>query len=292
LKILISGSTGFIGKRLAALLQANGHNVTRLVRSSSDVGLFWDTYKSQVDISRMEGYDAFLHLSGESINGRWTKSKKKKILESRVITTRFLAECIAKLTNPPNAFISASAIGYYGNCGDEELTEESSAGTGFLAEVCKVWEAETKTIAEKGIRVVNVRTGLVLSPEGGALKQLLLPFKLGLGGRIGSGKQWWSWVTLNDLLRIYLYSIEKEEIKGSLNATAPNPVTNKIFVKTLAKVLHRPAIFPLPSIIVKAVFGEMGQELLLNGQKIIPKKLIDCGFTFEQTELEQSLNWN
>ena len=237
----------------------------------------------------MEGYDAFVHLSGESINGRWTSSKKKKIIDSRIIPTRFLAECLSKLKNPPKSFISASAIGYYGNRGDEELTEQSSAGTGFLAEVCKAWEAETKPIREKGIRVVNVRTGLVLSPEGGALKELLPPFKLGVGGIVGSGKQWWSWITLNDLLRTYQFAIEKESVKDAINAAAPNPVTNKAFVKVLGKALHRPSIFPLPSFIVKFIFGEMGEELLLDGQRVIPSKLIEAGFQFEQTELEPAL---
>ncbi len=290
MKILISGSTGFIGTKLVDRLRASGHDVTRLVRSSSDTGLFWDPYKSNVDISRMEGYDAFVHLSGESINGRWTASKKKKIMNSRIISTRFLAECISKLKNPPKAFICSSAIGYYGNRGDEELTESSSAGTGFLAEVCKAWEAETKPIEVKGIRVVNVRTGLVLSPEGGALKQLLFPFKMGVGGVVGSGKQWWSWIALNDLLKIYQFVVENESIKGAIDATAPNPTTNKIFVKNLGKVLRRPAIFPLPSIAVKLIFGEMGQELLLDGQRVIPKKLIDAEFRFKQTVLENYLN--
>ena len=289
MKILISGSTGFIGTKLVARLRASGYEVTRLVRSSSDIGLFWDPYKSKVDISRMEGYDAFVHLSGESINGRWTTSKKKKIMDSRVIPTRFLAECISKLKNPPKAFICSSAIGYYGNRGDEELTEQSSGGTGFLSEVCKAWEAETKPIEAKGVRVANIRTGLVLSPEGGALQKLLLPFKLGVGGKIGSGNQWWSWITLNDLLRVYQYSIENDTVKGAVNVAAPNPDRNSIFVKTLGKVLRRPTIFPLPAFIVKLIFGEMGQELLLDGQKVMPKKLAESGFQFEQTELEPAL---
>jgi len=289
MKILISGATGFIGSRLAALLQTSGHSVTRLVRSSSDIGLLWDPYKNEVDISRMEGYDAFVHLSGESINGRWTRSKKKKILNSRVISTKFLSECISKLQNPPKAFICSSAIGYYGNRGDEELTESSSAGTGFLAEVCKAWEAETKSIEVKGLRVVNIRTGLILSPDGGALEKLLLPFKLGVGGQIGSGSQWWSWITLIDLLRIYQYSIENNGVKGIINAVSPNPERNSTFVKTLAKVLHRPAIFPLPGFVVKLIFGEMGQELLLDGQKVIPSKLSESGYKFQQSELESAL---
>ncbi|MEI8134966.1 MAG: TIGR01777 family oxidoreductase [bacterium] len=289
MKILISGSTGFIGSKLMAKLRASGHDVTCLVRSSSMPGLLWDPYKGEVDISRMEGYDAFVHLSGESINGRWTARKKKEILHSRIATTSFLAECIAKLKNPPKSFISSSAIGFYGNRGDEELTESSSRGVGFLSDVCASWEAATEPIKKLGIRVVNVRTGLVLSPEGGALQKLLLPFKLGVGGVVGSGRQWWSWVTLNDLIGIYCYAIENQELKGFINATSPNPLTNKSFVKILGKVLHRPAIFPLPSFAVKLIFGEMGQELLLDGQKVIPKKLLDSGFKFEQTDLEHAL---
>lgn len=289
MKILISGSTGLIGKKLVDRLVASGHDVTRLVRNSKDVGLLWDPYKGEVDISRMEGYDAFVHLSGESINGRWTKTKKKEIIDSRVITTRFLAECIKKLKSPPKAFIGSSAIGYYGNRADEELNEENSAGVGFLAEVCKAWEAEENRIASKDIRVANIRTGLVLSTEGGALKELLLPFKLGVGGIVGSGRQWWSWITLNDLLRVYQYVIENESVKGPVNAVGPNPVTNKTFVKILGKALHRPSIFPLPAFIVNLIFGEMGQELLLNGQKVMPKRLMGAGFQFEQAELEPAL---
>ncbi len=289
MKILISGSTGFIGSRLVPLLREIGHDVTALVRSSNEPGLLWDPNKKKINISRLENYDAFVHLSGESINGKWTASKKKKIIDSRVITTKFLAECISKLKNPPKAFISSSAIGFYGNRGDEELTEQSFPGIGFLAEVCKAWEAETNPVAEKGIRVVNIRTGLVLSPDGGALQKLLLPFKLGVGGKIGSGNQWWSWITVNDLLRIYQYSIENNSVNGAINTVSPNPQRNSAFVKTLGKVLHRPTIFPLPSSIVKLIFGEMGQELLLDGQKAIPKKLTESGFKFEQTELESAL---
>jgi uncharacterized protein (TIGR01777 family) len=289
MKILISGSTGFIGSRLVPLLQASGHEVTRLVRFSDQAGLHWDPYKKQVDLGRMEGYDVFVNLSGESISGRWLPAKRKKIMDSRVLTGQFFCECIGALRNPPKAFISASAIGYYGNRRDEELTESSVFGAGFLVEVTKAWEAAMKPIEKMDIRVVNVRTGLVLSPEGGALKQLLPPFKMGVGGVVGSGKQWWSWIALNDLLRIYQYSIENNEIKGVVNAVAPHPLTNKDFVKTLGKVLHRPSIFPLPAFVVKLIFGDMGQELLLEGQKVIPKKLMDAGFGFEQTELETAL---
>ncbi|MDP4229495.1 MAG: TIGR01777 family oxidoreductase [Bacteroidota bacterium] len=289
MKILISGATGFIGSKLVSRLRSSGHTVTLLVRSTSDVGLLWDPYRHEVDLRRMEGYDVFVNLSGESINGRWTNDKKKKIADSRIYPTRFLSECIGKLKNPPKSFVCASAIGYYGNRGDEELTENSGPGSGFLADVCKAWESETRMIESKGIRVVNVRTGLVLSPEGGALQKLLLPFKLGVGGVVGSGRQWWSWIDLNDLLRIYQYAIENDNVKGPVNAVAPNTVTNRTFVKTLARVLRRPALFPLPSFIVKIIFGEMGEELLLFGQRVLPARLNESGFEFEHKELEPAL---
>ncbi|MDP4220489.1 MAG: TIGR01777 family oxidoreductase [Bacteroidota bacterium] len=289
MKILISGATGFIGSKLVSRLRSSGHTVTLLVRSTSDVGLLWDPYRHEVDLRRMEGYDVFVNLSGESINGRWTNDKKKKIADSRIYPTRFLSECIGKLKNPPKSFVCASAIGYYGNRGDEELTENSGPGSGFLADVCKAWESETRMIESKGIRVVNVRTGLVLSPEGGALQKLLLPFKLGVGGVVGSGRQWWSWIDLNDLLRIYQYAIENDSVQGPVNAVAPNTVTNKIFVKSLARVLRRPALFPLPSFIVKIIFGEMGEELLLFGQRVLPARLNESGFEFEHKELEPAL---
>jgi uncharacterized protein (TIGR01777 family) len=285
MRILISGATGFIGSALVKHLQDAGHTVVRLVRDAHHAGILWDPYKKTIDRSRLEGFDAVVNLSGESINGRWTASKKKKIVDSRVEAGRFLADCLTKLQNPPKAYISASAIGYYGDRADEELTESSKPGNDFLAEVCIKWEAEAKPIADAGIRVAHIRTGLVLSPDGGALEKLLLPFKLGLGGPVGSGRQWWSWVAFSDIIKIYEFAITNDGVSGPVNAVAPNAVRNKEFVKTLGKALHRPAFMPLPSVAVKLIFGEMGDGLLLGSQHVMPKVLETNGYGFEQTEL-------
>jgi uncharacterized protein (TIGR01777 family) len=285
MRILISGATGFIGSALVKHLQDAGHTVVRLVRDAHHAGILWDPYKKTIDRSRLEGFDAVVNLSGESINGRWTASKKKKIVDSRVEAGRFLADCLTKLQNPPKAYISASAIGYYGDRADEELTESSKPGNDFLAEVCIKWEAEAKPIADAGIRVAHIRTGLVLSPDGGALEKLLLPFKLGLGGPVGSGRQWWSWVAFSDIIKIYEFAITNDGVSGPVNAVAPNAVRNKEFVKTLGKALHRPAFMPLPSVAVKLIFGEMGDGLLLGSQHVMPKVLETKGYGFEQTDL-------
>ncbi|HET9137059.1 MAG TPA: TIGR01777 family oxidoreductase [Candidatus Kapabacteria bacterium] len=284
MRILISGSTGFIGTALVKKLQDDGHTIVRLVRDAHHAGILWDPYKKTIDRSRLEGFDVVVNLSGESINGRWTSSKKKKIIDSRVESARFLADCFRKLQQPPKAYISASAIGYYGDRNDEELTESSKPGNDFLAEVCMKWEAEAKPIADAGIRVAHIRTGLVLSPDGGAFKQLLLPFKLGLGGPVGSGRQWWSWIAFSDIIKIYEFAITND-ISGPVNAVAPNAVRNREFVKLLGKALHRPAFMPLPSFAVKLIFGEMGDGLLLGSQHVIPKVLEAKGFGFEQTDL-------
>jgi uncharacterized protein (TIGR01777 family) len=289
MKILISGATGFIGKPLTEKLLARGHEITRLSRSYGTPGLHWDPIKRELHTNRLEGYDAVIHLSGESIAGRFTAAKKKRIMESRREGTQFLVETLLTLKNPPKHFISSSAIGYYGNRNDEELTESSGPGTDFLAEVCKAWEAATEPLKAKGIRVANIRTGIVLDPKGGALEKLLLPFKLGAGGPIGSGKQWWSWIMLEDLLNIYIYALENESISGAINAAAPNATRNKDFVKALGKAMHRPSFMPLPSFAVKLLLGEMGDALLLSSQHVIPKKLTDSGFTFKHPNLEEGL---
>lgn len=285
MRILISGSTGFIGTALVKKLQDSGNVVVRLVRDTKHAGILWDPYKKTIDRSRLEGFDAVIHLAGESINGRWTAEKKKKIVDSRVESTRFLADCLTKLSKPPKAFISASAIGYYGDRNDEELTETSKPGNDFLAEVCSQWESEAKPIADAGIRVAHIRTGLVLSPDGGALKELLLPFKLGVGGPVGSGKQWWSWVAFEDIINIYEFTVTNDAVSGPINAAAPNAVRNNEFVKLLGKALHRPAFMPLPSIAVKLIFGEMGDGLLLGSQHVLPKVLEEKGYVFKQTDL-------
>ncbi len=290
MRILISGSTGFIGNSLVEHLQLNGHTIVRLVRSSGHPGILWDPHKRTVNRSRLEGFDAFVNLSGETIVGRWTADKKKKILESRIETTSFLVDCILGLKHRPKAYISASAIGYYGDKGDEEITELSPPGNDFLADVCVKWEHESNSLLKEGIRVAHMRTGLVLSPKGGALKKLLLPFKLGLGGPVGSGRQWWSWIDYDDQIRAYEYAITNDKVFGPVNGTAPNPVRNKEFVKTLGKVLFRPAIIPLPTPAVKLILGEMGDSLLLSSQKVHPDVLKIEGFEFKHPELKESLH--
>lgn len=289
MKILITGATGFIGKPLAEKLLARGHEITRLSRSYGTPGLHWDPIKRELHINRLEGYDAVIHLSGESIAGRFTAEKKRKIMESRREGTQFLVESLLKLKNPPKHFISSSAIGYYGDRNDEELTESSGAGNDFLSEVCTAWEAASEPLKAKGIRVATIRTGIVLDPKGGALEKLLLPFKLGAGGPIGSGKQWWSWIMLEDLLNIYVYALENESVSGAVNALAPNATRNKEFVKALGKAMHRPSFMPLPAFAVKLLLGEMGTALLLTSQHVIPKKLTDAGFTFKYPNLEEGL---
>ncbi len=289
MKILITGATGFLGKPLTTLLLSKGHEITRLSRSTATPGLFWDYEKRILDTNRLEGYDAVIHLAGETIGERFTAEKKRKIMESRREGTQFLVESLLKLKNPPKHFISASAIGYYGDRNDEELTESSGAGNDFLSEVCTAWEAATEPLKAKGIRVANIRTGIVLDPKGGALEKLLLPFKLGAGGPIGSGKQWWSWIMLEDLLNIYIYALENDSVSGGVNAVAPNATRNKDFVKALGKAMHRPSFMPLPSFAVKFLLGEMGTALLLTSQHVIPKKLTDAGFTFKYPNLEEGL---
>jgi uncharacterized protein (TIGR01777 family) len=240
----------------------------------------------------MESLDAVVHLAGENIGaGPWTAKRKESILKSRVEGTRFLCETLASLKHPPKVLICSSAIGFYGNRGDEALTEESPVGQGFLSEVCKAWEDSTEAARQAGIRVVNVRTGIVLTTFGGALEKMLTPFQWGLGGTIGSGKQWMSWISLEDLIGIYHYLIHTDQLSGPLNATAPSPVTNKTFTKILGKVVGKPILFPLPAFMVKALFGEMGKSLLLEGQRVLPAKLTASGFSFLYPDLESALRW-
>ena len=237
----------------------------------------------------VSGYDAVIHLSGESVAGRWTAAKKARIRESRVVSTKNLSEALVRYEKPPKTFLCASAIGYYGNRGDEVLTEPSPSGTGFLSDVCREWEAATHTAANAAIRTVNLRIGLVLSRNGGALQQMLLPFSLGLGGKIGSGRQWWSWIHIEDFVAAVHHILRDNSLGGPVNMTSPNPVTNAEFTRTLAKVLKRPAILPVPAFAARLAFGELADEALLASARVEPKTLITNGFEFKFPQLRSAL---
>lgn len=292
-RVLITGSSGFIGSALVSFLTTGGHQVVRLVRSeprAAENEVHWDPTAGRVDTSRLEGLDAVVHLAGENIGAaRWTPERKARLRESRVRGTQLLCESLATLSARPTVLVSASAIGYYGNRGDEVLHEESAPGSGFLAELARQWEAATESAANAGIRVVNLRIAVVLSATGGALRQMLTPFRLGVGGVLGNGKQYMSWITLDDLVRVIAHSITTESLSGPVNAGSPHPVTNYEFTKTLGRVLGRPTLFPMPDFAVRLAFGEMADELLLASTRIQPTKLLASGFEFRHAELEGAL---
>ena len=290
MKILVSGMSGPIGGELLPALVVSGNKVTRLVRrppQSSDE-IRWDPMRSIVP-ETVSGFDAVIHLAGESIVGRWTSEKKARMVDSRVQGTGHLAEALARASRKPQVLITASAIGYYGDRGEETLTEESGPGTNFLAGLCRQWEAATGAAAQAGIRTVQVRIGVMLSTKGGALPKMLTPFKLGLGGRIGSGRQYLSWISIDDVVGAILYALNAGQVRGPVNATAPNPATNSEFTRSLADVLHRPAIFPMPTFAVRALFGQMGDELLLASARVLPSKLQASGYQFRRPELKTAL---
>jgi hypothetical protein len=298
-KLLMSGASGLIGSALAPALEADGYEVTRLVRRTarSKTDLQWEPMR-EVSPALVSGFDAVVHLSGENVAGRWTEEKKRKIRESRVVSTRNLAWAIAKAEQPPRTFVCASAIGYYGNRGDEILTEESQSGTGFLPDVCREWEAATH-VGIAGVRVVNLRFGIVLSKTGGALKEMLRPFRLGLGGRVGSGRQWWSWIHIEDVIAAALHCLPagrgrpaphmSSSVSGPVNIVAPNPLTNAEFTRVLASVMKRPGIFAVPGFAAKLAFGEFAEEGLLASARVVPKKLEESGFQFRYAELGPAL---
>jgi uncharacterized protein (TIGR01777 family) len=275
------------------VLQQNGYQVSRLVRGtpSGPNQIAWTPGESIASES-LSGFDAVVHLAGESIVGRWTDAKKHRIRESRIPATQTLAESLARAPQPPKVFVSASAIGYYGNRGEEVLREDSAPGKGFLAEACIAWEAATMPAARAGIRTAQIRIGVVLSPKGGALGAMLAPFRLGLGGNMGNGRQWWSWVDVQDVAGIILHVLKTENLQGPVNAVSPNPVTNAEFTRTLASVLSRPAIFPMPSFAAHFILGEMADELLLASQHVLPAKLIASGYQFRRPDLRQSLEFS
>ena len=291
MKVLLSGASGFIGTALGAALRAAGHQVTPLVRAQpAPAGaVSWDPQRGEIDAVALAGHDAAIHLAGEPIAARWTADRKQHILESRVQSTRLLAGALARLAPRPRVLVCASAIGYYGDRGDELLREESAPGTDFLAGVCREWEAACAPAAQAGIRVINLRTGIVLSTKGGALPKMLPPFRLGVGGVLGSGRQWMSWIALDDLLAAYQFALTNDTLAGPVNAVAPNPVTNRNFTKTLGRVLRRPTIFPVPALVIGLLFGEMGRSVLLGSQRVEPARLSAAGFRFQYAELEPAL---
>jgi uncharacterized protein (TIGR01777 family) len=290
-KVLISGSSGLLGTALMQSLGVEGYEITRLMRKPTSAAgqIAWD-FAQPLAPQSVSGFDAVIHLAGESIASRWTESKKKAIRDSRVLGTRHLAEALARAASPPRVFISASAIGFYGDRGDEILREDSaSGGSGFLPEVCREWEAAAEPAVNAGIRTAFLRTGIVLSAKGGALNQMLPPFRMGLGGRIGSGRQWMSWIDLQDEIGAIRHVLVNESLSGPVNSVSPKPVTNAEFTKTLASVLSRPSIFPMPAFAARLAFGQMGDELLLGSQRVEPAKLTASGFVFQQPDLRGAL---
>lgn len=293
-RVLVSGVSGPIGTALLSSLKANGAAVVRLTRadskvtSTSDETIAWNPAQP-ISPNAVSGFDAVIHLAGESIVGRWTSAKKKAIRDSRVLGTTNLARALAQAKDKPHAFVCSSAIGYYGDRGEKILNEASTPGRGFLPDVCREWEEATKATADAGIRTVQIRTGIVLSPKGGALGSMLMPFKLGLGGRIGDGRQWMSWIDVQDMVGAIHHILKSDLLQGPVNMVAPKPVTNAEFTKTLASVLSRPAIFPMPRFAVKLAFGEMGETVLLGSQRVEPAQLVTSGYPFRFRDLRSSL---
>ncbi len=289
MRVAVTGASGLIGSALVPVLQEAGHGVISLVRRtpSAENEARWDPEASTIDVEALRGVEVIIHLAGENIGQRWTETSRRRILDSRVLGTRLIAQTAAAL-DPQPAFLAASAMGFYGQQGDRELTETSPRGEGFLGNVVAAWEEAAEPARQAGVRVVQLRQGLVLSREGGALGRMLLPFRLGAGGRIGSGRQWWSWVAIDDVAAAYLFALERP-LEGVYNLAAPEVVRNADFVDKLGNVLSRPTIFPLPGVAVRLAFGEMGEEMLLGGQRIDSERLRGEGFEFAYPELEGAL---
>jgi len=289
MRVLVSGASGLIGSALVSAVGAAGHSIVRLVRRDPTAKEICWNPAGGIEAGLLEGFDAVVHLAGESIAGRWTAAKKTRIRDSRVQGTSMLSTALARTGQPPKVLVCASAIGIYGARGDEVLREESAPGSDFLAEVCQQWEAATEAVARAGIRIVSLRFGVVLSPQGGALGRMLLPFRMGAGGRIGSGRQWMSWITLDDVVGVIQHALATESLRGPVNTVAPHPATNAEFTGALGQVLHRPTIFPLPARMVRLVFGEMGEALLLSSQRVDCGKLLASSFRFRYPELKPAL---
>jgi len=291
MKIAIAGASGLVGSALIPILQSEGNQITRLVRSSPKPGeIEWHPNQDAVNAASLEGFETIINLAGENIaGGRWTDDQKRKIRDSRVNGTHLLSEAMAKMNPKPKAFICASATGIYGDRDDETLDEKSESGGGFLAGVCREWEKATEPASKAGVRVVNLRLGPILARDGGMLSKLLTPFKMGMGGKVGSGKQFISWVALDDAVSAIKLTIDDESIQGPINIVSPNPVRNEEFTKTLGHVLNRPTALAMPAFAARLAFGEMADEMLLASQKVIPKRLASAGFQFRYPTLESAM---
>ncbi len=293
-RVAVSGASGMIGSALVNFLRGGGHTVLPMVRKPAPDGsgeVYWNYQKGEIDAGALEGVDAVIHLAGDNIgSAKWTEAKKQSILASRVDGTKFLCESLAKLKNPPALLISASAVGYYGNRGDEELTEDSAPGEGFLPDVVRRWEDATSPASDAGIRVVTPRFGVVMTAGGGALERMLTPFKMGFGGKLGDGRQYVSWIALEDLVSVFYFLLMKDKkLSGPVNAVSPNPVANAEMTRILGRLVNRPTLATMPAGVVRAIFGEMGQALLLDGARVAPERLLDAGFQFMDYDLNMAL---
>ncbi len=295
LRVAISGASGLVGTALSSFLTAGGHRVTRLVRRPADPEareVYWRPGEGAIDAEGLEGIDAVVHLSGRSIAAaRWTRRVRREIWDSRVTSTRLLAETLAGLEFRPRVLICASAVGYYGDRGADPLVEAAAPGESFLADLCSAWEAATEPARAAGIRVVNLRNGLVLTAAGGVLTRLLLPFRLGIGGVLGNGRQYMSWIAMDDLLGVILHALQDDALNGPINAVSPQPVSNREFTRTLGRVLRRPTVFPLPAPLITAAFGQMGDELFLYSARAVPARLEESGFRYLYPSLEAALRF-
>ncbi|MGQ9563701.1 MAG: TIGR01777 family oxidoreductase [Thermogutta sp.] len=292
MRIGVTGSTGLIGSALVAHLRSRGHDVQRFVRRASQAAdeISWDPEREVIDVSALGRMDGVIHLAGVSIAAqRWSPSFKEAIRRTRIDSTRLLVDSFGKIASPPRFFLCASAIGYYGDRGEEILTEVSSRGAGFLSSVTEEWETTARLAEKHGVRVVNLRFGQVLARRGGAIPSLLPVFRLGLGGPIGSGHSWWSWILLHDVCRVIEFVIDREDVVGPLNVTSPHPVRNRDFTKALARAIHRPALIPIPPLLLKILFGEFAKEVLLASTHVIPRRLNECGFTFAFPQIEMAM---
>jgi uncharacterized protein (TIGR01777 family) len=292
MKIVVTGASGLVGSRLVPSLEAKGHEVLRLVRNApaGPREVRWDPSKGTIDAAALEGVDAAVHLAGENLaEGRWTEEKKRRIRESRVKGTKLISETLAGLARKPEVLVSASAVGFYGSRGAEVLTEESAPGDDFLADVCREWERATAAAEGAGIRVVHTRFGVILSGEGGALKKMLFPFRMGVGGKLGSGRQYVSWVAIDDAVGAIEYALENKSLRGPVNVVAPQPVTNYEFTKALGGALSRPTIFPVPVFALRLLFGEMADATLLASQRADPSRLKESGFVFKHPDITGAL---